>query len=594
MAAGQTLAIANNDIAYLWWRLDARIPGCLGFSVRRIAGNAAGVPLPAYVGFAPGVPGQPHPMKNTDIWPVQSFQWKDVFAPPGTYRYEIVPMMGPDTEALTPHPTVKLLTDEVHIKGDYGAIEAYFNVGLISTQSITRQLRELVEQHLYANPTEALRGEIARPGSAVRDALAGDVLHKGLLALLKKAAGRSGGHCQLALYELTDAQLVAAIKALAARQRLDLCLANADSSEQYIGTDGQPHTRKIKDGTNAATRADLHAGGVPVTDRFLGSSSIGHSKFVLWSDKTGKPRSVMTGSTNWTSTGLCSQTNNALLIHNDTVAAGFKDYNDLLVQDAAATPTQGKEMRDWCRGAAVEARVSAADVTVWFSPNTVRRTKDAEVAPPDLAQVFDLIAAAQQGVLFLAFDPGTPSFLEAVRLRAEQMEAAGKPFYVRGALTAYAPLGQFATFLTKRRVTDAPDVLVSGVAGVPDDFGYWEKELYKLGHAVIHDKIIVIDPFGPRSVVVTGSHNLGYKASYQNDENLVIVRGHERLAQAYAAHCLDVTNHFAWRYKLSELHRRGKLDEAWGDLDETDSWQNKYFDSRNAASRDGFFFFGES
>ena len=96
MASSQTRAIANNDIAYLWWRLDAKIPGCLGFSVRRIAGGAAPVPLPAFVGFAPGVPGQPHPMKNTDVWPVQSFQWKDVFAPPGRYRYEIVPMMGPD------------------------------------------------------------------------------------------------------------------------------------------------------------------------------------------------------------------------------------------------------------------------------------------------------------------------------------------------------------------------------------------------------------------------------------------------------------------------------------------------------------------
>ena len=135
------------------------------------------------------------------------------------------------------------------------------------------------------------------------------------------------------------------------------------------------------------------------------------------------------------------------------------------------------------------------------------------------------------------------------------------------------------------------DVLVSGVAGVPDDFSFWEEEMYKLGHAVIHDKIIVIDPFTEHSVVVTGSHNLGYKASYQNDENLVIVRGHERLAQAYAAHCLDITNHFAWRVKLSDLHRKGKLNDAWGDLADTDSWQNKYFDNKNDASRDSFFFF---
>ena len=229
---------------------------------------------------------------------------------------------------------------------------------------------------------------------------------------------------------------------------------------------------------------------------------------------------------------------------------------------------------------------------VWLSPNTAAKTKNADKTPPDLAEVFALIQGARQGILFLAFNAGAPSFMEQVHDKSVQMQAANVPFYVRGAVTDPSPLGQFSTFITKRNATAAPDVLVSGVAGVPDDFGYWEKEMYKLGHAVIHDKIIVIDPFSPDCVVVTGSHNLGYKASYQNDENLVIVRGHQRLAQAYAAHVLDVTNHFSWRYKLSQLARDDKLEQAWGDLSEKDSWQNKYFDSRTDASRDGFFFFG--
>ena len=29
----------------------------------------------------------------------------------------------------------------------------------------------------------------------------------------------------------------------------------------------------------------------------------------------------------------------------------------------------------------------------------------------------------------------------------------------------------------------------------------------------IHSKVIVLDPFGKNPVVMTGSHNLGYKAS---------------------------------------------------------------------------------
>jgi phosphatidylserine/phosphatidylglycerophosphate/cardiolipin synthase-like enzyme len=51
-----------------------------------------------------------------------------------------------------------------------------------------------------------------------------------------------------------------------------------------------------------------------------------------------------------------------------------------------------------------------------------------------------------------------------------------------------------------------------------DAFGKWEAELAKYGFAVIHDKIMVIDPFSDDCVVVTGSHNLGFRASHNNDE----------------------------------------------------------------------------
>ena len=43
--------------------------------------------------------------------------------------------------------------------------------------------------------------------------------------------------------------------------------------------------------------------------------------------------------------------------------------------------------------------------------------------------------------------------------------------------------------------------------------------------------LILNDPTDPVNCTVAfGSHNLGYKASYANDENLVIVRGHQLLA----------------------------------------------------------------
>src|SRR5439155_7960928 len=103
----------------------------------------------------------------------------------------------------------------------------------------------------------------------------------------------------------------------------------------------------------------------------------------------------------------------------------------------------------------------------------------------------------------------------------------------------------------------------------------WQREILGAGFAVIHDKVLVIDPFSDRCVVVTGSHNLGHRASYDNDENLVIVEGDKDLAVAYATHVLDVYDHFAWRWNV---HRDGKkADEKLKTKPEL--WLDRYFDA---------------
>ena len=72
-----------------------------------------------------------------------------------------------------------------------------------------------------------------------------------------------------------------------------------------------------------------------------------------------------------------------------------------------------------------------------------------------------------------------------------------------------------------------------------------------------------------------GSHNLGVKASYGNDENLLIFRGHQALALAYAVHVLDVYEHY--RFRAVQWDRAHKGQTAFeGFLDTSDGWQDKY------------------
>ena len=70
---------------------------------------------------------------------------------------------------------------------------------------------------------------------------------------------------------------------------------------------------------------------------------------------------------------------------------------------------------------------------------------------------------------------------------------------------------------------------------------------------------------------------MGYKASYSNDENLVIVRGNRPLALAYAAHVLDVFDHYRFRAVEAELSKNNGGSAASkrfdGFLNVTHDWQ---------------------
>src|SRR5712692_9320619 len=88
------IAISNNDVAFLAWKVDAKIANCLGFAVYRKDTAGTESALPAWVGFQ----GQSYPdwtAKTTEVCPVQKFTWRDLTAKRGeTYTYRIVPMTG--------------------------------------------------------------------------------------------------------------------------------------------------------------------------------------------------------------------------------------------------------------------------------------------------------------------------------------------------------------------------------------------------------------------------------------------------------------------------------------------------------------------
>jgi phosphatidylserine/phosphatidylglycerophosphate/cardiolipin synthase-like enzyme len=620
-------AYANNEVVYVAWALDAAIPDCRGFDVRRIdVASGKEQSLPAWVPFE-GQSNQNWQASTTAIWPVQRLSWKDLtwrdeldkqIAAAGTaggplqidrlLKYRIVPMVG-TAAALQPRAELAALSNPVHLSLNYGDISVAFNNGILSTQWLTNELKK---DYGTDQPLAALKQAIAQPNNKIRAKLAGDTLP--FLRRLLDRAQKEGGSVALALYELTDPELIPLL--LQNKDRIRIILSNTSASDK---------DKKVWDTENNPVRKQLHDAGVQIQDRMFNNDHIGHNKFAVLLDPHGQPISVLTGSTNWTQNGLCAQSNNALLIDSTEVAAAYYAYWKRLLDDKLPVPNpisaptknvQGQALRR-ADMSSIEAKLDGGktNVQIWFSPNTAATEKsNTSPTPPDLAQLFALMRSAKKTIMFLVFLPsmhGEKSIIE----EAINMGKEDPSLLVLGAVSSamampVAPGGQAAqptqTFVVNSRRTagrsksppttggsgggsadagakpspvfaeNATEVVLASALNPGDLVGQFQAEMLAAGNAIIHDKIVVIDPLSDNAVVACGSHNLGYKASYGNDENLLIIRGNQALAQAYGVHVLDVYDHY--RFRAEQQASGGKAFDGF--LKDSDAWQQDYIEGR--------------
>jgi phosphatidylserine/phosphatidylglycerophosphate/cardiolipin synthase-like enzyme len=349
-------------------------------------------------------------------------------------------------------------------------------------------------------------------------------------------------------------------------------------------------------GENDPSEEKLQGSAASLLYRKPPSGHIVHNKFLIYVDASGVPQAVLTGSCNWTDTGLCAQTNNTIVIEDKAVAARYMAYWKKLQADETAheagSPFQDTPLRTFnSTGKSLnldKGTDEASTLMSYFSPNTAKQRSKSkgktEPIPVDMKDLKSRVMAAKNAVLFLAFIPGAPSITEF----AAAAQKANKTLFVRGCVTSPDAAGNFYYDLKgtsppkkQKGVKNPPapqDARVISAKAldeiVPDG---WQEELLSAGFAITHDKIVVIDPFADDCVVVTGSHNLGYQASYNNDENLVMIEGNKKLAMAYATHVLDVYDHFSWRWTINQ----GGENTVDANLKTTpDAWLGWYFDAQ--------------
>jgi len=352
------------------------------------------------------------------VWPVQRLYWRDLtlrrhrddlgrreigfdvkysIRPVGDWKdglERVVPRQPKDYVG-EPRPLGYLgeavETNPIRIDLDFDGVRATFTNGILSGQ----WLRHAIEQRGKPfNPT-TVANEMADPTSDIRRYLTGDVLET--VSLLLKDEQFKDGDLRLALYELKDAELK------------QLLLDNKDRVEVILSNSSKDRGGTKWDTTNHLARLELHKAGVKIHDRMFNNNHIGHNKFAVWR-RGDKAHAVMTGSTNWTSTGLCGQSNNALIVTSDDVAGAYDDYWERLLADKFPSPrpptaagkarqVQGPKIREADQTPSDSTLNGSGKVEVWYSPNTTA-VKKGKKTPPDLEILFDLMSEAQEAMFF--------------------------------------------------------------------------------------------------------------------------------------------------------------------------------------------------
>lgn len=544
----------NGDDVFVAWKPEGFIADCRGFALFRRRNGVEEV-VSTWVGFEDDNAKVGERRASTN-WPIQKYQWTDYMAAPGdSLQYRVFPMVGPDKKNLRPDAAnASEWTDEIMLSHEAEKkIEGYFNRGIVAAQWVSRRLG-ITDDDLK---TKALRKVINTAGNSFREYLAGP-LGARLFEILNKAA-KDKSDIYAALYELDDEQLEAALEKIGKRAHVVL----ANGSVKKKGEDQNKRARKRLKG-----KVDLH-------NRMISPRALGHNKFLVIEDKN-KPRWVWTGSQNWTKTGLCTQANNSLLIDDFKLAREYRDQWNLLKDAGNASPDTLKTANSKGRNVAI----GKTKERLWFTPTTQQ---------VDLDEAKKVILGAKQAILFLMFNPGpSDTLLNSIIARARK-GSTGKRLYIKGAINQDPSTTKNPVLLFDQGNVEKADYDVVLPAAIDEATKYFVREMKKLPQtfAMVHSKVVLVDPFGD-PVLLTGSHNLGPKASGKNDENLLIIRRAPNLAGAYATNIMAIYNQYRWRFRRQTQPK----SKRWKGLRDNDSWQNSYLKPGSAALREIDFWVG--
>ncbi|MCA9200394.1 MAG: hypothetical protein KDA87_22795 [Planctomycetales bacterium] len=479
---------------------------------------------------------------STRQHPIQGFSWSDYSAKPGhDYTYRVEAVFGTPTDLRSEARVQVRISTESPEGGDH---DVYFNRGVAASQAYARRFGN-------RRPDEVGDAAFAWLSRGLYEATEGFI----------ESAVDSSYQLRVAAYEFHYKPVLQTLKA-AKHRGVDVRVV-FDNRKESPGE------------KNDAAVRDVGISSI-CTRRETNKSAISHNKFIV-RIKDGVPEAVLTGGTNFSEGGIFGHSNVSHVVEDSAIAAEYLRYWNLLNDDPASA-----DLRPVLSSTvALPTGLPPVGTTSVFSP---RSETDA------LEYYADLGRKANDG-LFATFAFGMNNVIQDVYrnstagLRYAVMEKKTRPMKAGPERDA-----EEAKIDSLRRMKENRFAIGSKLTS--SKFDRWLSERDSgLNRNVrfIHNKFMLIDPLTSSPVVIAGSANFSEASSTKNDENMLIVRNNNRVADIYLGEFMRLYNHHAFREFLERVNSN-TLSANPSHL-RTDDWWRSYF-GNTARSRQRQFFVG--
>lgn len=522
--------------------------------------------------------------------PIHKFRWVHV---PGQVHQGLEPAIGSYTYAVTPRyfegrgslkPLDHTLTAKVEIDVApfvKGKLALGFTRGFTQSQAFVRHfgLNALIRPKDAGLQFDT--GELCGANAQGEQftytqqyAWSGFTARTLIFDLLREVSNDADLAVDVFAYDLNEPDLVGVLLDLGAKGRARIILDNAALHHDKAASKPEDQFAQLF--------AD-RAGADRIKRGHFGRYA--HNKVFIIS-RSGVPVKVLTGSTNFSVTGLYVNSNHVIVFTDENVAktyAGVFDeaWGNGVHAAAFAASTYAAQPYAFQTG-------NLPDTTITFSPH------DEAMARETLGGLVARIGTEEQA------EGGLGSVLFAVM---ELDGGADNPVY--DALTALHESQSIFSF----GISDNPQgielypigkstgVLVTGKpvnTQLPPPFNQ-VRNISGVGHQ-IHHKFVVCGFNGPDPVVYCGSSNLALKGEQVNGDNLLAIRDGD-VATVFAIEAIGLIDHFNFLDSTARgpkakgdahpaaLKQQAAVSAGWF-LGTTDAWAHKFFDPHDLHFKD--------